>query len=312
MNQITNTVLMIRPATFRRNEQTSINNYYQRDLKGFSPNDIQKKAIFEFDTLVKKIRDVGVEVIVINDTMTPDTPDAIFPNNWISFHQNGTVCLYPMFSENRRLERRNDSLESLESNGFIIENTIDYSSAETEHVFLEGTGSMVLDRTNRIAYAALSPRTNEDLFIEFCEDLEFTPIIFKANQNINNSRKPIYHTNVMMCVGTTFAIVCLDCIDDKKEKKQLVQALKNSDKEIITISEQQLNHFAGNMLQLKGTAAKSCIVMSKSAYNILSVQQKIQLKKHGTIVYSNVDTIEICGGGSVRCMIAEIFLPRTD
>ncbi|WP_064966054.1 citrulline utilization hydrolase CtlX [Tenacibaculum ovolyticum] len=310
MQQTTNTILMIRPASFRMNEQTAVNNYYQQELLNTLPTTINAKAQQEFDAFVIKLREVGVCVVVVNDTKEPDTPDALFPNNWISFHENGDVAIYPMFAENRRLEKREDVLETLEENGFEIKNVIDYSEAEKEGFFLEGTGSMILDRANRKAYCALSPRAEEELFIEFCEDFEYTPIIFIANQTVNEKREAIYHTNVMMCIAETFAIVCLEAIDDKKEKKELIKQLKSDKKEVIAITENQVVQFAGNMLQVKGEEEQRFLIMSSSAYNSLTKDQLQKIKKHNQIIHSSLDTIETCGGGSARCMMAEIFLNK--
>ncbi|MFH6768118.1 arginine deiminase-related protein [Gaetbulibacter aquiaggeris] len=312
MQQTTNTILMIRPINFRMNEQTAVNNYYQKVLDNLLPETVNKKAQQEFDTLVEKLQNVGVNVIVIDDSKAFDTPDSIFPNNWISFHQNGNVGLYPMFAENRRLERREDILETLESKGYVINNIVDYTSAEEEGVFLEGTGSLLLDRVHGKAYCALSPRADEDLFIEFCEDFEFTPVIFNANQTVDGVRKAIYHTNVMMCLGETFAVICLSSIDDIQERKNVVQHLKEDGKEVIDITEEQVNNFAGNMLQVKGTNGDLYLVMSQSAFNSLTSSQIEKLKRHNkAIVSSSLDTIEACGGGSARCMMAEVFLPKT-
>ncbi|WP_028890770.1 citrulline utilization hydrolase CtlX [Tenacibaculum sp. 47A_GOM-205m] len=310
MQQTTNTIVMVRPASFRMNEQTAVNNYYQQKLSGMLPASINAKAQEEFDAFVHKLQSVGVEVVVIEDTKEPDTPDALFPNNWISFHENGDVAIYPMFAENRRLERREDVLEVLEEKGFVIENVVDYSEAEEEGIFLEGTGSMILDRYNRKAYCALSPRADEELFIEFCEDFEFTPVLFEANQTVDGQREAIYHTNVMMCVAETFAVVCLDSIDDKKEKKNLLKHLKSDGKEVIAISEQQVTRFAGNMLQVRGNNDERYLIMSTSAYESLTNQQLKSLEKHTKIVHSSLQTIETCGGGSARCMMAEVFLPK--
>jgi hypothetical protein len=310
MNQTTNAILMIRPVAFRMNEQTAVNNYYQKVLDGLSPASVNKKAQEEFDTFVKKLRLVGIDVTVVDDTVTPDTPDSIFPNNWISFHDNGDVALYPMFAENRRLERREEILDLLEEKGFQIQNIVDYTSAEEDNIFLEGTGSIVLDRENGKAYCALSPRADEELFIEFCEDFEFTPVIFEAFQTVNNQRKLIYHTNVMMCIGDTFAVICADCIDDKKERKMVLDSLKGDEKEIILITEDQMNNFAGNMLEVVGSNERRYLIMSASAHESLTKKQIAQLEEHVTILSSSLDTIEACGGGSARCMMAEIFLPK--
>lgn len=312
MQQITNTILMIRPVSFRMNEQTAVNNYYQKVLKSLTPETVQFKALQEFDDFVEKLRAVGVKVIVINDTNDTDTPDSIFPNNWISFHENGDVALYPMFAENRRLERREDILETLEDLGYQINNVVDYTSAEEEKIYLEGTGSLLLDRENGKAYCALSPRADEDLLIEFCEDFEFTPVSFVSYQTVKDKRLPIYHTNVMMCLGEKFSVICLDSIDDKKERKNVIKHLKEDHKEIISISEEQVNSFAGNMLQVLGSNDKRYIVMSNSAYESLTNQQIKQIEKHGEILYSSLDTVEACGGGSARCMMAEVFLPKDE
>jgi hypothetical protein len=310
MQQTTNTILMIRPIGFRMNEQTAINNYYQKVIDDLLPETVNKKAQQEFDAYVEKLRAVGIHVVVVNDTKESDTPDSIFPNNWISFHENGNVGLYPMFAENRRLERREDVLTTLEDEGFKINNIVDYTSAEEDNVFLEGTGSLLLDRKNRKAYCALSPRADEDLFIEFCEDFEYTPIIFTANQTVNGERKAIYHTNVMMCLGETFAVICLDCIDDKKERKMVIKSLTDDGKEVIRITEAQVNNFAGNMLQVRGADDKRFLIMSQAAHSSLSPAQINIIEKHCEIVSSSLDTIEACGGGSARCMMAEVFLPK--
>lgn len=312
MNQTTNSVLMIRPVAFRMNEQTAVNNYYQKALEDLLPAAVNAKAQEEFDVFVKKLRTVGVNVIVVDDTSSPDTPDSIFPNNWISFHENGDVVLYPMFAENRRGERREDVLDILEANGFVIEEIMDYTSAEEDGFYLEGTGSIVLDRENGKAYCALSPRADEELFIEFCEDFEYSPVIFEAFQTVDGERKLIYHTNVMLCVGDTFAVICADCIDDKKERKMVLDSLRADGKEIILITEAQVNSFAGNMLEVRGSDDRRYLVMSSSAYQSLSKKQIAQLEEHLTILSSSLDTIEACGGGSARCMLAEVFLPKEE
>lgn len=308
--QITNTVLMIRPVKFRMNEQTAVNNYYQKVLDNTSPQNINSLAVKEFDAFVKKLRAFGIEVIVVQDTQEFDTPDSIFPNNWISFHQNGSIALYPMFARNRRLERKESVVKSIENQGFSIASVQDYTAAEAASVFLEGTGSVILDRINRKAYCALSPRADEGLFIEFCEDFDFFPVVFSAYQNVREERLKIYHTNVMMCVGDTFVVVCLNAIDDKKERKNLLNHLKKDGKTIIEISENQVNQFAGNMLQLQGKNQNSYIVMSQAALESLEPDQIAALRDHGRIISSSLDTIEACGGGSARCMMAEIFLPK--
>ncbi|HLA56881.1 MAG TPA: arginine deiminase-related protein [Flavobacterium sp.] len=310
MKQTTNSILMIRPVAFRMNEQTAVNNYYQKVLNDLLPATVNARAQQEFDIFVDKLREIGVDVTVIDDIAERDTPDSIFPNNWISFHENADVALYPMFAENRRKERREEILDTLEEKGFKIENIVDYTSAEDDGFFLEGTGSLLLDRQHSKAYCALSPRADEELCIEFCEDFEFTPVIFEAFQTVNGERKLIYHTNVMMCLGETFAVICADCIDDKKERKHVLDNLKEDKKEIILITEEQVDSFAGNMLEVRGANDKRYIVMSAAAHDSLTEKQIKQLGKHGDIISSSLDTIEACGGGSARCMMAEIFLPK--
>ena len=301
---------MIRPLNFRMNEQTAVNNYYQKRIENIFPASVNAKAQKEFDTYVEKLRNFGINVIVVSDTNEFDTPDALFPNNWISFHKEGTVALYPMFAENRRLERREDVLVQLEEKGFLIDNLVDYTSAEEEGFFLEGTGSMVLDRVNNKAYCALSPRADEELFIEFCEDFEYTPVIFNANQTVNNKRERIYHTNVMMCVAETFVVICLSSVDDKTERKNLLKHFKEDGKKVIDITEEQVNNFAGNMLQVRGKEDERFLIMSDAALNSLTQSQKAQITNHCRIISSSLETIEICGGGSARCMMAEVFLPK--
>lgn len=309
MRQITNTILMIRPVSFRLNEETAINNYFQEELN-VQDNTINDRAQREFDTFVEKLRNAGIRVIVESDDQLDDTPDSIFPNNWVSFHDNGDVAIYPMFAENRRKERRQEVFIRLESEGFEIKNIIDYTSAEDEGVFLEGTGSIVMDRTNRKAYCALSARADEDLFIEFCEDFEYTPVIFTAYQTVDGERLPIYHTNVMMCIAENFCVICLNSIDDPKERKQVVKQLKDDGKEIIDISEAQMHQFAGNMLQLTNDLNKRFLVMSQAAFRSLTPDQVLRIEKHCEIISSDLETIETCGGGSARCMMAEVFLPK--
>ncbi|WP_314276889.1 citrulline utilization hydrolase CtlX [Capnocytophaga sputigena] len=305
--QITNTVLMVRPVRFRMNEQTVVNNYFQEEMD-LKNDEINRQAQQEFDVLVEKLRTVGVKVIVVDDIYEQNTPDSVFPNNWITFHQNGDVAIYPMFAENRRRERREDILDKVEAEGFDIENVYDYTDAEKENIFLEGTGAMVLDRVNRKAYCALSPRADEELFIEFCEDFEYTPVIFKAYQQVNNEQLPIYHTNVMMALGVDFAVVCLDTITDKSERKNLLHHLKEDKKEVINITPEQMCQYAGNMLQVQGKNS-TYLVMSDAAYNALTLQQIQTIEKHTQILHSNLETIETCGGGSARCMMAEVFNP---
>ncbi|MEO1548619.1 MAG: arginine deiminase-related protein [Bacteroidota bacterium] len=307
--QITNTILMIRPVNFRMNEQTAVNNYFQEQPEMLQ-EEVNRKAQHEFDEFVQKLEANGVNVIVVEDTKVPDTPDSIFPNNWVSFHNSGTVCVYPMFAENRRQERREDIFDVLETNGFEISNVMDYTSAEAEGVFLEGTGSILKDRINQKAYCALSERAHEELFIEFCEDFDCFPVIFTANQTVEGVRKPIYHTNVMMAMAETFVVICLDTIDDKKERKMVVEHIKKDGREVIAITEEQMYQFAGNMLQVLGADDKRFMVMSSAAFKSLRQDQIDAIEKHCPILHSPLDTIETCGGGSARCMMAEVFLPK--
>ncbi|WP_410548930.1 citrulline utilization hydrolase CtlX [Allomuricauda sp. F6463D] len=300
---------MVRPVNFRMNEQTAVNNYFQED-PDIKNAEINKKAQQEFDQFVKMLREHGVNVITISDNMEQDTPDSIFPNNWVSFHTSGTVSVYPMFAENRRKERREDILELLEENGFVINNIMDYTVAEDDGVFLEGTGSILKDRVNQKAYCALSERADEELFIEFCEDFDCFPVIFHANQTVEGKRLPIYHTNVMMAMAETFVVICLDSIDDKKERKNVVEHIKMDGREVIRITEEQMYHFAGNMLQVIGADDQRYMVMSTQAYDSLTQAQIKAIEKHCAIIHSSLDTIETCGGGSARCMMAEVFLPK--
>ncbi len=307
MKQITDTILMVRPVGFRMNEQTAVNNYFQTKLEG---DDINEIATQEFDIFVEKLRSVGVNVVVVDDVPEDDTPDSIFPNNWVSFHEDGQIALFPMFAENRRKERRLEYFAKLEEAGFKITDIVDYTVAEEDDVFLEGTGSLILDRVNQKAYCAISPRADEELLIEFCEDFEFTPVIFNSYQTVGDKRLPIYHTNVMMCIADEFAVICLDTIDDKKERKNVVKHLKMDGKEIISITEQQMHEFAGNMLQVQGAEGKKYLVMSARAHRSLTNEQIKSIEKHCEILSSEIQTIETCGGGSARCMMAEVFLPK--
>ena len=308
MKQSTNSILMIRPNNFGYNEETALDNHYQN--QGSLEMDSNENAQKEFDNMVFNLRQNGISVYVFQDDDINYTPDSIFPNNWISFHENGDVGLYPMYAENRRLERRPEVIKFLEDEGFNIDNIVDYSSAESENKFLEGTGSMILDRENRIAYCSISKRSNEDLFIEFCEDFEFTPVLFNSYQSVGDKRLPIYHTNVMMCLATNYVVICLDSIDDKKQRKNVSNFINESGKKLIEISENQVESFAGNMLELLNDKGDSILVMSKSAENSLSEIQKNSIKKYSQIISSNINTIEVCGGGSARCMMAEIFLSK--
>ena len=304
MNNI-HSILMVRPSSFRTNVQTIENNYFQ-NLSKIGDKETLKKAQDEFDHLVKKIESFDIPVNVFQDDLTYDTPDSLFPNNWISFHKKNKIALYPMFAKNRRLERNENILKFLESNNVKIKSIFDYTIAEKNKQYLEGTGSMVLDRINKKVYASISERTSEILIDEFCEDFNYMPIVFKSYQSHDNARKLIYHTNVMMCIADKYSIICLDSIDCNIEKNKVFESLKDDGKEIIEISSRQLNSFAGNMIELVYNN-QSYLVMSASAYESLSKEQIIKINKYSQIIFSDVSTIEYCGGGSVRCMIAEIF-----
>ncbi len=300
---------MIKPVGFRYNEQTASDNYYQHVLEKVSPRSIQEKALHEFNVFLEVLTSAGVCVLVFEDTGTSGTPDSIFPNNWVSFHADGRVVMYPMYALNRRSERRTDIFESLVSDyGFVIGSVKDYTSLEESGKFLEGTGSMVLDRVNKVCYSAISQRTSQSAVQEFCGDFGYSPVCFVANQNVEGERLPIYHTNVMMSVGESFAVICLDAIDDNAMRSDVVSSLEETGKEVVEITEAQVSRFAGNMLQVQGD--KACVVMSTSAYQSITKKQITTIEKHGTIVHSSLDTIEACGGGSSRCMMAEIFLPK--
>ena len=298
---------MIEPVAFGYNEQTAENNYFQVN----SENErTQIRALEEFNGLVEKLRQRGVNVVVIKDTLEPHTPDSIFPNNWVSFGRDGKVVLYPMFAHNRRDERRMDVLEELKNQGFEISEVVDFTFGEKENRFLEGTGSMIFDHENRLAYGSVSLRLDENLFRDFCQKMDFMPVVFHAFQMVNNERLPIYHTNVMMSVGDKFIIICLDSIDDTFERQNVVKQIKNSGKEIIEITENQMQNFAGNMLQVSNSKGEKFLVMSETAYRSLSEEQIQRIEKYNEIIYSDLNVIETNGGGSARCMLAEIFLPR--
>ncbi|MEP1033403.1 arginine deiminase-related protein [Ekhidna sp.] len=307
--QITNNIMMIRPVAFHMNEQTAVNNYYQKNDVSLSSDEIQKEAQIQFDQFVDVLRSEGVNVTVFDDTIEPPTPDSIFPNNWISFHQDGVIRLYPMYAENRRFERREDIIEGLKQ-AFKVEEVISFTDWESKGAYLEGTGSLLLDRQNKIAYAAISERTMPNVLEDFCDEAGFDPIAFHALQTVNGSRLPIYHTNVMMCLGEAFAVVCLESIDDSEERANLISTLKRTNKEVIDISEHQKEQFAGNMLQVLGANDHRLVVMSSAAYHSLNEDQKERLSKHGRLVHSDIHTIEKLGGGSARCMMAEIFNPK--
>lgn len=292
---------MIRPVNFSFNAETAVNNAFQ--VAG-AADDAQNKALTEFENFVQLLKDNGVDVTVINDTPEPYTPDSIFPNNWLSFHDAGTVCLYPMYAANRRLERKPGILQVI-GEKFHIDATLDFSGYETQTRFLEGTGSMVLDRDKKIAYACLSPRTDRKVLLDFCEKLGYTPEVFTS---VDAACRPVYHTNVMMCVADRYVVVCLDSVPDKKERELLAATIRYSDKTVVPITLDQMNRFAGNMLQVHNDKGEKLLVMSEQAYSSLTPEQITQLEGFNRILHAPLTTIETNGGGSARCMLAEIHL----
>ena len=294
-------ILMVRPYQFYFNQQTAANNFFQSNINIENANEL---AIAEFDAMVEKLRAHQIKVNVVQDTKDPSTPDSIFPNNWVSTHTNGTVCLYPMFAENRRAERKSTVINFLQSN-YKIENTLDLTDLEKEGIFLEGTGSMVLDHQNKLAYGCLSERLDKNAFNEWCVKMQFKAIAFKA---VDDKAQPIYHTNVMMCMGDQFVVICLESIPNELEKQLVLESFKKSNKEVIEISQDQLNHFAGNMLQVFDINEKPHLIMSEQAYNSLKTEQVKSLEKYNPILPISIPTIEALGGGSTRCMMAEIYL----
>jgi hypothetical protein len=300
--QTTSHILMIRPSHFDFNEETAVNNSFQINS---GDHRVPEKALIEFDQFVEKLRGNEIDVTVVQDTSQPYTPDSIFPNNWISFHSDGTICLYPMFAENRRKERKPTVLIQISSK-FELTNTVDFTEQEERQRYLEGTGSMVLDRVNKIAYACLSVRTNENVLQQFCDEMGYSPIVFEA---VDAEGYPIYHTNVMMCVADQYAVICFDCIHHETEKENIMQSLIETGKTIIPITIDQMNHFAGNMLQVTNEKGTKFLVMSTQAYQSLSAEQIDQIQRFNNIIHSDISTIETNGGGSARCMMAEVFLP---
>lgn len=305
--QTTYTVLMIRPVAFGFNEQTAENNFFQVNSED---GNVQQKALREFDLYVEELRRHDIEVIVIEDTPEPHTPDSVFPNNWVSFGEDGTVILYPMFAPNRRAERRRDILDVLKKKGFDVKSVIDLSHYEETGRYLEGTGSIIFDHELRIAYGALSQRLDEGLFLRFCNEFHYEPVVFHSYQIFEGQRVPVYHTNVMMCIADAYAVVCLQSIDDPAEREFVRQKLLSSGKEIIEITEIQMHHFAGNMLQLHNKDGERFLVMSRSARESLSQEQISRIEMFNRIISVGLETTEQNGGGSARCMLAEVFLPE--
>ena len=296
---------MVRPANFGFNEETAASNAFQSKDDQLNAATASKKAIAEFDAFVEKLRSKGINIIVAEDTVNPVKPDAVFPNNWVTFHQNGTIITYPMLSKTRRKERRDDIIENLMADYFIGKK-IELESYEEDEIILEGTGSLILDRANRLAYACLSPRTSPELLNRFCEIADYEPVAFHS---VDGNGQEIYHTNVMMALGETFVVICLDTVQDESERGLLLQKFKETQKELVEITYDQMMHFAGNMLQVRNEKGATFLVMSEQAFQSLRKDQIAQIEKHTKILYSPIPTIETLGGGSVRCMMAEVFLP---
>lgn len=303
--QISDTLLMVRPAHFGFNEETAASNAFQTKNSLLSNEEISRLALAEFDAFADKLRAAGIRVLVVEDTPSPLKTDAVFPNNWITTHSDGVVVTYPMYSPMRRLERRRDIIDQL-SETFVVTNWLRLEQHEAEQVYLEGTGSMILDRTNHIVYACRSIRTDEQLLREFADGMRYRTVVFDA---VDPAGMPIYHTNVMMALADTFAIVCLDSITQEAERQEFIRSLESTDKEVIPISYDQMMHYAGNMLQVRNDQGASFLVMSQQAYQSLLPAQLEAIQHHSHILYSDLQTIEKYGGGSARCMLAEIFLP---
>lgn len=306
-SQTSRAVLMIRPAHFGSNPETAASNVFQQ--RGALPQ-AQELALREFDLMVTALRRAGVSVELFADTPSPVRPDAVFPNNWVSFHTDGTVVLYPMQAQNRRWERRSDLLEALcRERGYRITRVEDLSAAELDGRFLEGTGSLVLDRVHRIAYACLSARTDEKLLRVWGQRLGYEVFPFHA---VDTGGRPVYHTNIMLCIGRRFAVLCAEAVPENGERQRLLQSLESNGREVIVIDRAQMSRFAGNLLELATADGGALIVLSARALRALTPAQRAALESHGHLLACPVNTIETCSGGSVRCMLAEIFLPRED
>jgi hypothetical protein len=306
--QTTDTLLMVRPANFGYNAQTATNNSFQNAAEVAKSGEIREAAQAEFDNFVERLRERNVNVIVVEDTATPIKPDAIFPNNWMSYHEDGSVFLYPMYAPNRRIERRKDIIQGLKEQ-FVVGKVHDLSGSEALNIFLEGTGSMILDRVNGLCYACISQRTDANLLEDFCGKIGYSPIIFHADDRNGDA---IYHTNVVMAIGETFVVMCLEAVRDEAEKAALLSWFANTEKDFIEISMSQLEQFAGNMLQVSNTDGETFLVMSEQAFMSLTDAQIQQIQEHTEILYAPIYTIEKYGGGSARCMMAEVFLPKLE
>ncbi|NCF14558.1 MAG: amidinotransferase [Gammaproteobacteria bacterium] len=305
-SQLASAVMMIRPVRFESNPLTAASNRFQ-GKNDADPVEQQTAAADEFDALVAALRDVGVEVIVIDDTHEPHTPDSIFPNNWISMHADGRVVLYPMEAENRRTERRMDIVEHLgDAAGRQIAEVVDLSPHENSGHHLEGTGSMVLDRANRVAYACISTRTHLDPLGDFAQRMGYDVVAFEA---VDSSGVPIYHTNVLMNIGEEIAVICADAIPRQDQREAVLARLHEDGHEIVLLSYAQLDAFAGNMLELRNKAGERVLAMSQQAYDSLDEEQRAILASKSRIISVAINSIESSAGGSVRCMLAEVHLP---
>lgn len=297
---------MIEPVAFGYNTETAANNYFMRTPEE-SAEQLQQKALDEFRGMVRQLQQAGIHVIVEQDRLYPPTPDSVFPNNWVSFHEGGRAVIYPMYAESRRSERRMSVFERLKQEGFSYSEIFDLSHFEQRGLYLEGTGSMVLDRKYRIAYASLSERTSLEVLSGFCERMNYTAEVFSAFQQVGQQRLAVYHTNVLLCIAEQFGVICLECIDNPEERRRVADRIKATGKELIEITEAQLHQFAGNMLQVRTLKGELKLIVSGSAYASLLPEQISRLQLYNELIVCNVPTIEKYGGGSVRCMIAEIF-----
>jgi len=294
------TIMMIEPVSFGFNEETAANNYFQRkeDI-----DDAQSKALVEFKRFVEHLQSHDIDVLVVQDTPSPLTPDSIFPNNWISIHEEGKMILYPMYAKNRRQERKQTVIDAVK-NSVDINEVVDFTHFESNQKYLEGTGSMVLDRKNKIAYACISERTDEPLFMTFCMKMNYTPMLFHAH---DQRKLMIYHTNVLMCMADRYVVICLDAVYDQIEREKLLEQFSSTQKEVVQISFEQMDHFCGNMLQVQNKHGEYFLVMSTQAYEYLTAEQVKQLQAFQPIIHSDITTIETLGGGSARCMMAELI-----
>lgn len=297
---------MVRPANFAFNEETAANNAFQSRDGKLSAAEMRERAMQEFDGFVAQLREAGVDVIVAEDSVSPVKPDAVFPNNWVTFHQEGWLLTYPMFAPTRRLERSEAVVQTVLDKGFQVNKRLHFEDKEAAGIFLEGTGSIIFDHVHRLAYACLSPRTDADLLEELCQAIGYEKVVFHS---VDGNGQDIYHTNVMMALGETFVVICLDSVRDAAERRMLEEKFRETGKAIVDISLAQMNSFAGNMLQVRNLQGQTILVMSSQAYRALTPAQIAQLAQHTRLLHAPIETIETYGGGSARCMMAEVFMP---